>query len=123
MLLLVFLLMLCHLVGDFSPLSTHWMLKAKSIGKPLVPIFLHASVHGTLMMTVLVFFTDIPTAFALMVFEIITHFLIDVWKGRMNVWFPALQDQKFYLHWTVFGIDQLLHQTVILLMVYYIFYP
>jgi hypothetical protein len=114
--------MLCHLIGDFSPLSTAWMLKAKSTGRPLIPILLHASVHGSLMIVVLLFFVDIKTAFFLMLFEIITHFVIDVWKGRMNVWFPKLQDQTYYLHWTMFGVDQLLHQTVILTIVYWIFY-
>jgi hypothetical protein len=122
MLLLIFLLMLCHLIGDFSPLSTAWMLKAKSTGRPLVPILLHATVHGSLMIVVLLFFADVKTAFFLMLFEIITHFAVDVWKGRMNVWFPKLQDQTYYLHWTIFGIDQLLHQTVILTIVYWIFY-
>jgi hypothetical protein len=122
MLVLIFLLMLCHLIGDFSPLSTSWMLKAKSTGRPLIPILLHASVHGSLMIVVLLFFVDVKTAFFLMLFEILTHFAIDVWKGRMNVWFPKLHDQTYYLHWTIFGIDQLLHQTVILTIVYWIFY-
>jgi hypothetical protein len=108
-------------VGDFSPLSNPWMLRAKNAGQPLLPILAHASVHGALMMSVLIFFTDIQIALTLVLFEIATHFIIDVYKGKMNIWFPKLKEPANYLHWTVFGIDQLLHQTVILLIVAYLF--
>jgi hypothetical protein len=122
--LLIFLLLLAHLIGDFSPLSTPWMLRAKHTGQPLLPILAHASVHGALMMLVLIFFANIKTVLLLVAFEIGTHFIIDVVKGKMNIWFPKLKEPSNYLHWSVFGIDQLLHQTVILLIVtFLIYYP
>jgi hypothetical protein len=121
MLLLIFLLLCAHVIGDFSPLSTPWMLRAKNTGQPFLPILAHATVHGALMMLVLIFFTDIKIVLVLVSFEILTHFLIDVWKGKMNIWFPKLKEPASYLHWTVFGIDQLLHQSVILLIVAYLF--
>jgi hypothetical protein len=122
MILVIFLLLTAHLIGDFSPLSTPWMLRAKNTGQPLLPILAHASVHGALMMMVLIFFADIKIVLVLVSFEIVTHFLIDLWKGKMNIWFPKLKEPVFYMHWTVFGMDQLLHQSVILLIVAYLFY-
>jgi len=50
---------------------------------------------------------------------LITHFLIDVWKGRMNGWFTTLQSPANKWHWTVFGFDQLLHALVIIGMSLY----
>ena len=88
-LFLIILLMICHWLADFTHLSTAYMLKAKSKGNPLFPIFLHACVHGLLMMCVLFFFT--PTFKSLLFltsFEIITHFLLDTFKGKLNIWVP-----------------------------------
>jgi hypothetical protein len=117
MIKLIFLLMFCHWLADFTHLSTPWMLRAKAIGKPLFPIFIHACVHGTLMCIVLLFFTPIKTVFILTAFQIATHFCIDVLKGKLNVWFPPLADAKNSYHWWVFGLDQMAHQSVIVLMV------
>jgi NADH:ubiquinone oxidoreductase subunit H len=51
--------------------------------------------------------------------QLVTHFLIDVWKGRMNGWFPALRSPSNKGHWIVFGLDQLLHTLVIIGMALY----
>jgi len=56
---------------------------------------------------------------ALFGFQLITHFLIDVWKGRMNGWFPTLQSPANKWHWIVFGFDQFLHALVIIGMSVY----
>ena len=114
---LLFLLMLCHWLADFTHLSTPWMLKAKQIGKPIFPIFIHASVHGTLMCIVFLFFVPVKTVFILTAFQICTHFSIDVLKGRLNGWFPSLANSTNPYHWWVFGLDQMMHQAVIILMV------
>lgn len=108
--------MICHWLADFTHLSTPWMLKAKAIGKPLFPIFIHACVHGTLMCIVLLFFAPINTVLFLTAFQIVTHFCIDVLKGKLNVWFPSLADPKNSYHWWIFGLDQMAHQIVIILM-------
>lgn len=97
------------------------MLKAKKIGTPLFPIFVHALVHGTFMFTVLIFFTDIKTTLLLAAFQIITHFIFDTLKGRFSYWYPILQDNMKYPYWIVMGFDQLLHQIVIVLMAGYVF--
>jgi hypothetical protein len=114
---LLFLLMFCHWLADFTHISTPWMQKAKQNGKPVFPIFIHACVHGTLMCIVLLFFVPIKIVFVLTAFQICTHFCIDVLKGRLNVWFPSLANNTNPFHWYVFGVDQMFHQAVIVLMV------
>jgi hypothetical protein len=114
-------LFICHFLADYTHLSTAWMLNAKRLGKPLYPIFTHAFIHASLMLVLLdlVFgFSGFKLA-ALFGFQLITHFLIDVWKGRMNGWFPTLQSPANKWHWIVFGFDQLLHALVIIGMSLY----
>jgi len=91
------------------------MLAAKRLGKPLPPIFHHALAHGVLMgLVAWLLFTNVLTAVGIIVFQAATHFGIDVLKGRMNVWFPSLQNPANVYHWWVFGADQFLHQAVII---------
>ena len=109
-------LFICHFLADYTHLSTAWMLNAKRLGKPLYPIFTHAFIHASLMLVLLALvfgFSGLKLA-ALFGFQLITHFLIDVWKGRMNGWFPALQSPANKWHWIVFGFDQLLHALAII---------
>jgi hypothetical protein len=114
-------LFICHWLADYTHLSTDWMLNAKRLGKPLFPIFVHSSMHAILMFLFLVFFTnDLGLVLKLSLFQLITHFLIDVWKGRMNGWFPALQSPANKWHWIVFGFDQLLHALVIIFCSFFI---
>lgn len=117
--LLLILLFICHYLADYTHLSTKWMLDAKRIGSPWTPILTHAFIHAALM--------AIPIAFLvhgffvqviLFCLQLNTHFVIDVLKGKCNVWFPAVSDPKNKSHWYIFGFDQLLHQLVILTMWY-----
>ena len=118
--LLLIILFTCHWIADYTWLSTSWMLNAKRFGTPWYPIFAHALVHGLLMAAVLYFVVGFNwTLLQLTCFQIITHFTIDVWKGRMNGWFPALQSPANKLHWVIFGFDQLLHTIVIIIMAYF----
>jgi hypothetical protein len=114
-------LFICHFLADYTHLSTAWMLNAKRLGKPLYPIFTHAFIHASLMLVLLalVFGLSGFKLAALFGFQLITHFLIDVWKGRINGWFPALQSPANKWHWIVFGFDQLLHALVIIGMSLY----
>lgn len=110
-------LFICHFLADYTHLSTGWMLNAKRLGKPLFPIFIHAWTHSVLMLIVLIPFIGLKSnIWELFLLQLITHFLIDVWKGRMNDWFPALQSPANKWHWIVFGFDQLLHAIVIVVM-------
>jgi hypothetical protein len=108
-LILLLLLLICHWLGDFSHLSTAWMLHADLHG-PLLPILAHAGVHAGLM-------SSPQIALQLALFELGTHFAIGVWKGRMTVWFLVVTSPQQKAHWYLFGFDQLLHQTIMVLMV------
>ena len=121
MILLCVFLLVCHYFADYSHLSSKWMLRAKSTGSPVFPIFGHALIHGILMFSVLCVFMKIyrfPLRIMvdLSLVQIITHFLIDTWKGRMNVWFPSVSQPQNRSHWYLFGFDQLLHQLIIIFM-------
>lgn len=116
-------LFICHFLADYTHLSTSWMLSAKRLGKPLFPIFCHATIHSVLMGFFLQFYVKSNDSFneklfILIAFQLGTHFLIDVWKGRMNGWFPALQSPANKWHWIIFGFDQFLHAVVIIIMSY-----
>lgn len=114
-------LFICHWLADYTPLSNSWMLDAKRFGRPLYPIFTHAFIHSVLMLIVLslVFGLDGIRLAALFNMQLFSHFAIDVWKGRMNGWFPVLQSPANKWHWVVFGYDQLLHALVIVAMSIY----
>lgn len=120
---------ICHWLADYTHLSTPSMLAAKKIGKPLLPIFMHALVHAFLMnMATLLFIyaikDNIPvkthwhlvavSADTVFILQLLTHFAIDVLKGKLNIWFPALGNPVNKGHWYIFGLDQLGHQIVII---------
>lgn len=110
-------LFICHWLADYTHLSTAYMLNAKRIGKPLFPIFIHALVHTTLMFIFLLLCNiELNLVLELSLIQLVTHFLIDLWKGKMNSWFPSLQSPTNKWHWVIFGFDQLLHSLVIIFM-------
>lgn len=110
-------LFICHFLADYTPLSTKWMLSAKIFGNPLFPILTHAFVHSFLMGVFMLYVSDNYTLIIqLAIFQLLSHFIIDVCKGRMNFYFPKLQDNSNSWHWIVFGLDQLLHAIVIIIM-------
>jgi len=108
-------LFICHWLADYTHLSTAWMLNAKRFGRPSFPILVHASVH-TLLMSLVLLCLGVQNILVLASFQLLTHFLIDTLKGKMNLWFPALQSPANKWHWVVFGFDQLLHALVIIAM-------
>lgn len=86
------------------------MLAAKKFGKPLKPIFDHAAVHGTIAgLLVWVNTGDFIKGVLALSIMTLSHFGIDVLKGKMNVWYPSLQNPANVFHWWVFGGDQTLH--------------
>jgi len=119
----VIVLMLCHWAADYTHLSTSWMLNAKKLGFPLIPILAHATVHAVLMGVASLFFClNFSFLWKIFLFQLLTHFCIDVWKGKMNAWFPSLQNPMNKYHWYIFGIDQLLHNVAIICIYYYCFF-
>lgn len=115
------ILLFCHYLADFTHLSTPWMLKAKSIGDPLLPIFVHSLVHGVLFYVALSFMAGSNAAFLGFVSQITTHFLIDYFKGRLSYYFPnTIGNPAHNFHWLIFGLDQMLHIYVIILLAYFV---
>ena len=114
MIITLIVLNICHWAADFTHLSTPWMLNAKQSGKPLLPVFAHAGVHAVLFFIAVLVLHGIEKAILAAAIQLPMHFAIDVFKGRLNGWFPGLRsfDNKF--HWYVFGADQFLHQCVII---------
>lgn len=119
MVTLLVLLNLVHWLADYTHLSTDWMLKAKRLGTPILPILAHAGVHAVLMGLIIFFMYGYVLAIQLAALQLVSHFLIDLWKGKMNKWFPALQSPANKFHWVVFGADQFLHQLIIIRMAYF----
>jgi len=116
--LLTAVLLFCHYLADYTHLSRPYMLAAKRFGKPLWPIFIHACTHGTLMgCALLLFNVKTETTLWLVCMQVLSHFIIDVLKGRINIWIPMVQQPAKVWHWVVFGADQYFHQVIILWMV------
>ncbi len=115
MLSMALVLEVCHWLGDFTHLSTNWMLNAKKLGTPLLPILVHAGIHTALFFSAVFYFHGLDKAILAAEIQLPTHFWIDVLKGKMNALFPSLQDPANKFHWWMFGFDQCLHQIVILL--------
>lgn len=113
------LLQVTHWIADYTHLSTKWMLDAKRLGKPLAPIFIHASIHMILVQIVLIcFISDWFLIIELMALQLFSHWGIDVLKGRLNGWYPTLQSPANKFHWYMFGADQMLHQFVLIIITY-----
>lgn len=120
-LLILIGLNLCHFLGDYTHLSTQEMLKSKRTGKAFPYIIMHGFIHAFLMGLFLIYIIPhkIELWYGLFMFQFLSHTVIDVLKGKLNVWFPALANPANKYHWYVFGADQFLHQLVIIIMTYY----
>lgn len=117
-LLLIFLLV-CHYLADFC-FTTPKMIRAKADGRDPWPIMLHAAIHAGLMTICLLLWAISWKAVLLaMAVEGGTHFLIDWTKALLSARFPRLADQRQKPYWILYGLDQLLHQMVIVGVWYY----
>jgi len=108
-------LLLCHFLGDFTPLSTARMQEAKSKGKPVGPIAAHALVHGALVAAavLLVAAPGMPLVLLAGGLEFGTHFAIDWIRGLMGGRYPGVSDTNHQLFWSALGIDQFSHGLVL----------
>jgi len=124
MMLLLILLNIAHYLGDYTHLSTKSMLEAKRKGSPLIPIWCHAMMHTFLFALILWAYNSDSKYWTIQLclsIELISHFVIDVLKGKLNVWFPSVSNPMNKSHWYIFGLDQLMHQLIIILIVYLMF--
>ena len=110
---------ICHTIADYM-IVTPKMLSAKAKGTPIFPIINHAATHAFLMGLVLIgLSSNLHIAPLLMCYQLVTHTIIDILKGKCNVWFPSVASPANKIHWILFGIDQYLHFFVIATMVYF----
>jgi hypothetical protein len=108
-------LLVGHELGDFTPLATARMLRAKSEGGPIGPIAAHAAVHGVFVgLAVLIVAHPSPSILALAIgVEFVTHFAIDIARARIGLRVPVLKDAGAGPFWWALGFDQLLHGLVL----------
>ena len=118
-LFLLLVLLVCHYLADFC-LTSPAMIKAKADGRNPWPILLHAGIHtGLVGVCLLCWQISWNLLLMMMALELVSHFLFDTAKGRLSACFPRLADQRQKSYWMLYGIDQLLHQLVIVGIWYY----
>lgn len=115
LLILLCLLQIKHMFGDFF-MQTRIMLNGRGqylhFGR-----FLHAGVHAALSFLVFVIVgAPLPFTLALVLAELVVHFHIDWWKGRLT------SEQKLTpadaAYWRATGMDQALHQLTYIAMIW-----
>ena len=116
---LLIVLLVGHYLADFC-LTTPAMIRAKVDGRKVGPILLHAGVHALLVgVCLLVFGVPWKLLLFLMLAELVSHFLIDMVKGRLTARSQELADMQQKSYWMLYGFDQLLHLLVIVGIWYY----
>ena len=106
-------MLICHYLADFC-FTSPAMIRAKADGRNPWPILLHSSIHAVLMgVCLLIWGTRMKALILLVLFELVSHFVIDTSKGLLTARFPILADQQHKPYWMLYGFDQLLHQLVV----------
>jgi hypothetical protein len=105
-----------HYLGDFTPLSTGRMLEAKAAGGPISLIASHAGVQAVLVGIVVAAATGFEANLvgAAITIEFLTHFAIDLARGRLGARFLEVRDASQRPFWWGLGLDQLAHYLVLL---------
>ena len=113
MFLFLIILLICHYLADFC-FTSPAMIRAKADGRNPWPILLHSSIHAVLMgVCLLIWGVRMKALILLVLFELVSHFVIDTSKGLLTARFPILADQQHKPYWMLYGFDQLLHQLVV----------
>lgn len=115
---LLIVLLVCHYLADFC-LTMPVMIRAKADGRKLWPIALHATIHAVLIgLCLLAYGVGWQLLLVLMMTELISHFIIDVLKAQISIQFPSWSDSRHKPYWMLYGLDQLLHQMVVIIIWY-----
>ena len=110
---------MCHYLADFC-FTFPAMIKAKADGRNPWPILLHASIHAGLMgLCLLVWGVSWKLLLMLTLVELVSHFLIDTAKGHLTARHSFLANMQKKPYWMLYGLDQLLHLLVIVIICYY----
>lgn len=116
--LLLVALLICHYLADFC-ITSQTMIRAKADGRNLWPIAFHATIHAVLIgLCLLVYNVDWKLLLVLMMIELVSHFIIDVLKAQISIRFPYFSDNRHKPYWVLYGLDQLLHQMVVVVIWY-----
>ncbi len=114
--LLLIALLVCHYLADFC-LTMPVMIRAKADGRKLWPILLHAAIHAVLMgLCLMVYGLGWQLLLVLMMTELVSHFVIDVSKTQISIRFPYCSDNRHKPYWMLYGLDQLLHQIIVIVI-------
>ncbi len=109
-------LLICHYLGDFC-FTSPGMIKAKADGRRPLPILLHSCIHAALVGLCLVCWrVSWKLILLMMLLEVVSHFFIDLGKGLISGRSQVLSDPKKKAYWMLYGFDQLLHLSVLLLI-------
>ena len=112
-------LLICHYLGDFC-FTSPGMIKAKADGKSPWPILLHSCIHAALVGLCLVCWqVSWKLILLMMLVEVVSHFLIDLGKGLISGHSQVLSDPKKKAYWMLYGFDQLLHLSILLLIFHF----
>ncbi|MCJ7629052.1 MAG: DUF3307 domain-containing protein [Longimicrobiales bacterium] len=106
----------CHFLGDFTPLATENMQKAKAVGRPVGAIAAHALVHAVLVGIAVMVVAGTGVALVAVVagIEFFTHLGIDWARGLLGARYAVLSDRSTQQFWSVLGIDQLAHGIILI---------
>lgn len=117
---LLLALLVAHELGDFTPLATERIRRAKADGWPVGPIAAHAAIHAVLVgLAVWIVVGPSMSILALAVcLELLTHFSIDLTRARLSIRIPVLSDVRSNPFWWALGVDQLLHGMVLVGIAY-----
>jgi len=112
---LLIALLIAHTLGDFTPLATARMQRAKATGGPLGPIVAHAATHAVLVGFALLIVIRPPVSVLALAtgVQLVAHFAIDAARARLGLRVPVLTDPGSDPFWWALGADQLLHGVVL----------
>lgn len=117
--LIILLLLIKHFICDY-PLQRPYQLMNKGIyGHP--GGLLHAAIHGTGTLIVLLFFAPVTMALGLAMLDALIHYHVDWTKNRINTHF-GFSTSSGSGFWILFGLDQLVHQMTYILLIIILIY-
>ena len=119
MIILLGIMLICHYLADFCFTSPS-MIRAKADGRNPWSILLHAGIHaGLIGLCLLVWGVSWKLLLMLVLIELVSHFLIDTIKGCLTARYSILTNMQKKPYWMLYGLDQLLHLLVIVIIWYY----
>lgn len=102
-----------HFVADF-PFQLQYMLKKGNREGWILPLLMHASIHG--LITLLLVLVVRKELWWLFLVDIVVHFTVDRIKASPNLLNKFTPESKFF--WWTFGADQTAHHITHYFIIY-----